>query len=98
MSGSPVIAAGAGGDRRAASGAAVPRTSVSAPHTTASARIPTPIHTARATVSRVISRPMRIRTQSSPMATTASGVAKSSGLMRPVKRHPPMAVANTAAT
>ena len=48
-----MIAAGAGGDRRAASGAAVPRTSVSAPHTTASARIPTPDpHGARDRVAR----------------------------------------------
>ena len=88
------VGTGAGSETSGARGGAV-RTALTTLHRAVSTSTPTPIQTPRAIVSDRRSNPTRARIHSSPTITTASIVAKSSGLRRPVSRSPAMAVTAT---
>jgi len=94
----PVIATESGGETRTATAAPSPRASVTTPHAIVTTRMPVPIRTPLASVSRRISRPIRARIHIALIAATARTVERSSGLTNPVKRNPAIAVTATPAT
>lgn len=68
------------------------RASVMTPQVTATRRIAPPIQPLRASSSRLMLRPISLGSQARPKTVTATNLATSSGLTKPVKRHPAIAV------
>ena len=88
---------GEGHDSSPGSGT-LPRSALTAAHSTVTLRMPVAIQTARAVVSGPRSNPVLARSHISPISTTASPSARSSARRRPVSRNPPSAVTATADT